>query len=64
MVSRPGCYANLPSYQRLTITDEPLNQHEQDLPGIFAEPLPVVVKVLGSSATVEAVYTNLPDIEL
>lgn len=39
-----------------------LNPHEQDLPGIFAEPLPIVVKVLESSATVEAVYANLPDI--
>jgi transglutaminase-like putative cysteine protease len=40
-----------------------LNPQEQDLPGIFAEPLPVVAQVLESSATVEAVYTNLPDIE-
>ena len=30
---------------------------------IFAEPLPVVVRVLESSATVEAVYANLPDTE-
>ena len=41
-----------------------LNPQEQDLPGIFAEPLPVVVQVLESSATVEEVYANLPDIEL
>ncbi|UJS24688.1 transglutaminase-like domain-containing protein [Thiothrix winogradskyi] len=41
-----------------------LNPQEQDLPGIFAEPLPVVVKVLESSATVEQVYANLPDVEL
>ena len=40
-----------------------LNPQEQDLPGIFAEPLPVVVQVLEGSATVEAVYANLPDIE-
>jgi hypothetical protein len=40
-----------------------LNPHEQDLPGIFAEPLPVVVNVLESNATVEAVFANLPDIE-
>jgi len=40
-----------------------LNPQEQDLPGIFAEPLPVVVQVLESSATVETVYANLPDIE-
>jgi len=40
-----------------------LNPQEQDLPGIFAEPLLVVVQVLESSATVEQVYANLPDIE-
>jgi hypothetical protein len=40
-----------------------LNPHEQDLPGIFAEPLPVVVNVLETCETVEQVYANLPDVE-
>ena len=37
------------------------NPHEYDLAGIFAEPLPIVVQVLETSPTVEAVYANLPD---
>lgn len=40
-----------------------LNPHEQDLEGIFAEPLPAVVQVLETCGTVEQVYANLPDIE-
>jgi transglutaminase-like putative cysteine protease len=35
---------------------------EADLPGIFAEPLPVVIRVLTMCATVAEVYDNLPDL--
>jgi transglutaminase-like putative cysteine protease len=37
---------------------------EADLPEIWAEPLPVVVRVLSEYATVEEVAANLPDVEL
>ena len=37
---------------------------EADLPGIWAEPLPQVVRALTEHATVEAVNDNLPDLEL
>jgi transglutaminase-like putative cysteine protease len=35
---------------------------EADLPGIYAEPIPAVVKVLLENATYDQVYRNLPDI--
>jgi len=35
---------------------------ERDIPGILAEPMPEIVKVLTESKTVEEVYLNLPDI--
>lgn len=35
---------------------------EADVPGIWPEPLPEVVKVLTESTTCEQVYRNLPDI--
>ncbi|HRJ51562.1 MAG TPA: transglutaminase family protein [Candidatus Thiothrix moscowensis] len=38
-----------------------LHPGEQDLPGIWAEPLPVVVDVLERYLTVEQVAENLPD---
>lgn len=37
---------------------------EADLPEIWPEPLPVVIKVLTGYATVEEVFNNLPDVEL
>lgn len=37
---------------------------EADLPEIWPEPLPVVIKVLTGYATVEEVHDNLPDVEL
>lgn len=40
-----------------------LNPHEQDLPGIWAEPHSAVVEVLEHYDTVEQVYANLPDID-
>lgn len=36
---------------------------ERDIPGIWAEPLPVVVQALTENATVELVYENLPDFD-
>ncbi|MBS1190551.1 MAG: transglutaminase protein [Rhodocyclaceae bacterium] len=36
---------------------------EADIPGIFAEPLPVVVKALRSSASADALWLQLPDME-
>ncbi len=41
-----------------------LVEGEADLNGIFAEPLPVIVKVLTTSATFQDVADNLPDIAL
>ncbi len=38
--------------------------HEMDLPEIWHEPLSVVVSVLEKYDTYEAVYNNLPDIEV
>jgi len=40
------------------------DKREADLPEIWPEPLPVVVKVLTEFATVEEVFENLPDVEL
>jgi transglutaminase-like putative cysteine protease len=37
---------------------------EADLPEIWPEPLPVIVKALNENSTVEQVAENLPDIEL
>jgi len=37
---------------------------ERDLPEIWPEPHPLVVKVLTTMNTVEQVYDNLPDIEV
>ncbi len=39
-------------------------QLEADLPEIWSEPLPVVVRALTVHATVDEVYENLPDVEL
>lgn len=39
------------------------NSAEQDLPGLWAEPVPSVVKALTQNRTVQEVYRNLPDIE-
>jgi hypothetical protein len=38
--------------------------NERDLPEIWAEPLPEVVRVLESFETYDQVLANLPDIEL
>ena len=41
-----------------------LRKEERDLPEIWAEPLPVIVKALTELTTVQQVAENLPDIEL
>ena len=40
------------------------DDHEADLPEIWAEPLPVVIEVLERYQTYDDVLQNLPDIEL
>lgn len=37
---------------------------EADLPEIWPEPLPVVVRALATHATIEGMAANLPDVEL
>ena len=59
----PTCTPSSPRRQsawRLPIQFE----GEKNLPEIYAEPLPVVVEVLRSTTTWDAVLANLPDCEL
>ncbi|MGY6275261.1 transglutaminase-like domain-containing protein [Methylomonas sp. MgM2] len=58
--NKPGVVAEFcPPIEKLAF---PLvDAHEQDIPGIWAEPLPTVVKALTENNTVEGVYENLPD---
>lgn len=60
--NKPGVDAQFrPPVERLAF---PIRDgSEADLPGIHAEPLPEVVRVLTTCATVKEVYENLPDIE-
>ena len=51
-----------PPIERLAFTIA--TQGEADLPEIWAEPLPVVIKTLKQYETVQEVANNLPDIEL
>ena len=58
--NKPGVDAQFcPPVERLAF---PLQPDETDLPGIHAEPLAEVVRVLTTCATVEEVYGNLPDV--
>lgn len=59
--NKPGVNAEFqPPEERLAFAiSEP---DEQDIPGIYAEPLPAVVKVLTSQSSVIDVYKHLPDI--
>jgi transglutaminase-like putative cysteine protease len=61
--NEPGADAQFtPPVERLAFA---INERlEADLPEIWAEPLPVVVRVLTGYATVEEVAENLPDVEL
>ena len=61
--NKPGVDAQFcPPVERLAFSSN--GSLEADLPEIWPEPLPVVIKVLTESATVEEVYGNLPDVEL
>jgi transglutaminase-like putative cysteine protease len=60
--NKPGVDAQFsPPVERLAFPL--LDPSEADLPGIHAEPLPAVIRVLTTCATVEEVYDNLPDLE-
>jgi transglutaminase-like putative cysteine protease len=60
--NKPGVAAQFcPPVERLAFPIRDGN--EAELPGIHAEPLPEVVRVLTTYATVEEVYENLPDVE-
>lgn len=61
--NKPGVDAQFsPPVERLAFA---INERlEADLPEIWAEPLPTVVRVLTGYATVEEVAANLPDVEL
>ncbi|GAM10891.1 transglutaminase-like superfamily protein [Geobacter sp. OR-1] len=61
--NKPGVDAQFcPPVERLAF---PLNdKQEADLPEIWPDPLPVVIKVLTGYDTIEDVYLNLPDVEL
>ena len=61
--NKPGVDAQFcPPVERLAF---PANDKlEADLPEIWPEPLPVVVRALTEYATVKDVYENLPDVEL
>jgi len=60
--NKPGVTADFcPPLERLAF---PLvDSCEQDIPGIWATPLPIVVQALTENATVELVYKNLPDFD-
>ncbi|MDD2761868.1 MAG: NAD(P)H-dependent oxidoreductase [Methylomonas sp.] len=59
--NKPGVEADFcPPLEKLAFPI--VNSLEQDLPGVYAEPLPAVIKALTEHQTVEQVYDNLPDV--
>jgi len=61
--NKPGVAAEFcPPLEQLAFAI--VNAGERDLPGLWAEPVPQVVKVLSESKTVEEVYDNLSDIDI
>lgn len=59
--NKPGVSAQFtPPVEQLAFPIK--EQQEQDLPDIWAEPMPVIVATLEKYATVTEVYENLPDI--
>lgn len=58
--NKPGINARFcPPLEQLAFPLQDSN--EADLPGLYADPLPEVIQVLTSFATVEEVHRNLPD---
>lgn len=61
--NKPGVEAGFsPPAERLAFPIR--DKNERDLPEIWPEPLPVIIKTLSAYASVEQVAENLPDIEL
>lgn len=61
--NKPGVNARFaPPLEQLAFT--PADKAERDLPEIWPEPLPVVVEALRTHRTCEALYQNLPDVEV
>jgi len=60
--NKPGVSAEFcPPVEKLAF---PLvSPYESDLPGIWAKPLPQIVKALTENNSVEEVFANLPDVE-
>jgi transglutaminase-like putative cysteine protease len=60
--NKPGVDAQFcPPRERLAFSTN--DKLEADLPEIWPEPLPVVIKTLTTCCSVEEVYRNLPDVE-
>lgn len=58
--NKPGINAQFnPPLEQLAFPIQ--DDNEADLPGLYAEPLPEVVRVLTGFTTVEEVHCNLPD---
>ena len=61
--NKPGMAADFhPPEERLAF--QAVRAGESDLPEIWAEPLPCVVRALTGSRTIGDLYRNLPDVEL
>lgn len=60
--NKPGIMAEFsPPVERLAF--QIIKPGEADLPDIWPEPLPIVIKTLRESETIAQVYQNLPDVE-
>ena len=60
--NKPGVAAEFcPPVEKLAFAI--VNDGESNLPGIWPEPFPSVIKALSENTTVEQVYENLPDVE-
>lgn len=60
--NKPGVAADFcPPVEKLAFPI--VNVGESNLPEIWPEPLPSVIKVLSENTTIEQVYKNLPDVE-
>jgi len=60
--NKPGVSAEFyPPVEKLAFPI--ISRSERDLPGIWAKPLPQIVKALTLNNSVEEVFANLPDVE-